>query len=150
MIAVIKRFFIKLYDQLVNINGSPHAIALGFGIGVFLGILPGTGPIAALAAAFIFRINKASALLGCLMTNSWLSVVSFIVAIKIGSALMGIDWQVVKEQALALFTHFSWRALFDVSLLAVLKPLLLGYAIVGTLSGLIGYGLARLALLFRK
>ena len=146
----IKKFFLNLYTQLISINDTPHGIAFGFGIGVFFGILPGTGPLAALGATFIFKINKASTLLGCVITNGWLSVVSFVIAIKIGSALLGVDWRVVKDQAFSIFAHFSWKALFDVSVMSIVKPLLLGYLVVGIICGVIGYILARLALSFRK
>ena len=137
----IKAFFSGLYAQLVKMDDSPRRIALGFGVGVFLGILPGTGPIAALALAFVFKINKAAALLGSVLTNTWLSVVTFVLSIKIGSAILGVQWAQVQHQARALMDHFSWQALFDVSLLNILKPLLIGYAVVGFVCGCAAYAL---------
>jgi len=63
-------FFQLLYLKLIKINDTPQKIAFGFGLGVFSGIFPGTGPLAALFLALILRANRASALLGSLLTNT--------------------------------------------------------------------------------
>ena len=110
-----------LYERLVRMDDSPQRVALGFGVGVFLGLLPGTGPLAALAAAFVFRLNKAAALLGSVLTNTWLSFVTFALALKVGSALLGVNRS------------------DDASLVNVLKPLLAGYALVGFVCALAAY-----------
>ena len=65
-----------LFDKLFKINDTPQKIALGFGLGVFAGIFPGTGPVAAILLAYVFRANRASALFGSLFTNTWLNSVS--------------------------------------------------------------------------
>ena len=67
-----------IFDKLFKINDSAEKIALGVGLEVFSGLMPGTGPTAALFLAFIFRANRAAALLGSMLTNTWLSVVTFI------------------------------------------------------------------------
>jgi uncharacterized protein (DUF2062 family) len=115
-----REFFRLLYIKLFKINDSPQRIALGLGLGVFAGIIPGTGPVAALFLAFIFRVNPASALLGSLLTNTWLSFVTFILAIKVGSAIMHLDWQVVRQ---------GW----------ILLPVILGYFIVSFSLGILVY-----------
>ena len=142
MIEKIKKLFLM--------DGSPHAIALGFGVGVFLGLLPGTGPIAAVALAFAFRLNKLATLLGSVLTNTWLSVVTFAASLKLGAWICGLHWQDMYAQAQDLMHHFSWKSLWDVSLLQILKPLLIGYAVVGILCGLGAYLLVRLILLLRR
>ncbi len=139
MIDKIKEWGRGLYDKLVRMNDSPQRIAIGFGVGVFLGILPGTGPIAALAVSWALRLNKAAAVLGSMLTNTWLSVVTFALALKIGSWLTGSNWLNIKEHAKQLLEHFSANALWDASMIHVLKPLLLGYAAVALLCGLAGY-----------
>ena len=77
MINKIREYLRLILAKLFNINDTPHKIALGLGLGVFAGILPGTGPIAAIFLALAFRANRASALLGSLLTNTWLSLVTF-------------------------------------------------------------------------
>src|SRR4030042_3454193 len=89
----IKRFLKYLYHEIVQINDSPQRIALGFGLGVFTGVFPSTGPLAALFLAAIFRVNRASALLASLLTNTWISFVILIPAVKVGSLIFRIDWQ---------------------------------------------------------
>ncbi|PIR13657.1 MAG: hypothetical protein COV50_05635, partial [Flavobacteriales bacterium CG11_big_fil_rev_8_21_14_0_20_35_7] len=62
-------------------NDTPQRIALGLGLGSALGMLPGTGPLAALFLAVVFKVNRASAFLGSLATNIWLSLVTFLLAL---------------------------------------------------------------------
>lgn len=106
MLNKISRSFRLIYTKLFRINDSPQKIALGFGLGIFLGILPGTGPVAALFLALLFRVNRASALLGCLLTNTWLSIVSFLFSIKVGSAIMRLDWHHVQDDYLQTLKNF--------------------------------------------
>ena len=47
----------------------PHRLALAFGLGVALGIIPGTGAIAAAAVAALFRLNLPVMVAGALLTN---------------------------------------------------------------------------------
>ncbi len=150
MIEKIKAFFIYLYNQLVKADDSPHRLALGFGVGVFLGILPLTGPIASLVVAAVFRINKAAALLGSVVTNTWLSFVTFMISLKIGSSILGRDWQVILERCRDLMQHFDWKVFLDVSMQDIALPLFIGYLITGFFSGVIGYFLARLLLRMKR
>ncbi|MBU1869297.1 MAG: DUF2062 domain-containing protein [Candidatus Omnitrophica bacterium] len=145
----ILRFFRFLYLKLFRINDSPQKIALGLGLGVFLGILPGTGPIASLSLAFVFRINRASALLGSLLTNTWLSFVTFILAIKIGSFMLKLNWQETYSQYSEFLKSFHWADLFKLSVLKMLFPLLIGYLIISLALGLLAY-LAALIILKLK
>jgi uncharacterized protein (DUF2062 family) len=135
----MRKFFISLYEKLFKINDTPQKIALGLGIGVFSGILPGTGPVAALFLALILRVNRASALIGCLLTNTWLSFVTFLLAIKTGSVILGVSWQQLRQDWNALFRQFSWHSLFKVSVLKVIFPVILGYLIIAICLGLISY-----------
>jgi len=55
--------------SLVDFKGTPHQLALAFGLGVALGIIPGTGAIAAAAIAALFRLNLPVMVAGALVTN---------------------------------------------------------------------------------
>lgn len=144
MIDKIKRFFRLIYLKLFRINGTPQRIALGAGLGVFSGIMPGSGPIAAVALAFLFRANRAAALLGSLLTNTWLSFVIFIPAIKTGSFIFGVDWQAIDKQWLVIFTKFNWQQFISLSFLKVFLPVITGYLAIGLLLGFSGYLIALL------
>lgn len=143
--------FIKsIYGKIFKINDSPQKIALGLGAGVFLGILPGTGPIAAVFFASILRINTASALLGCLLVNTWINIVTFVFAIKIGSAIMGANWQQIYNESLAIFSNFRLSSLLKLPILKLILPTLLGYIIIAFFMGLLVYILAFLILNYNK
>jgi hypothetical protein len=135
----VAEFFRLIYLELIRIKDTPQRISLGFGLGVFSGILPGTGPIAALFLAFIFRANKASALLGSLLTNTWLSFLTFIFAVKLGSVILDISWLRVKEDWFYFLQQFHWINLLKHSVIKVIFPVMLGYFIIAFCLGLFVY-----------
>jgi len=138
----ILQFFKSIYTKLVAINDTPQKIAQGFGLGVFLGILPGLGPIASLVLATILKMNRAAALLGSLLTNTWLSVVTFFMAVKLGSAAFGIDWKNACQNWKTLAANADWLDLFKLSALKIALPVMLGYLIISLLAGLLAYLIA--------
>ena len=140
------RLFKLIYIKLFRIHDAPQRIALGFGLGVFCGILPGTGPLASLFLAFVLRVNRASALLGSLLTNTWLSLVTFFLSIKIGSAIFGMNWRDVYNNWVLFFKDFRWARLFELSILKIILPAILGYSIVAFCLGLLVYLITLIAL----
>ena len=61
----------RVYDRFVKVKGEPREIALGFGLGIFIGMTPTMGiqmPIAVFFAA-LFKWSKISAAFGVLITN---------------------------------------------------------------------------------
>ena len=126
-----KAWIKRIYHQLMGIEDTPARKAAGLGLGVFLGILPGAGPIAALVMSSFLKVNRPAALLGSLLTNTWLSVVTFVLSLKIGALITGADGRQIYTQCQNLMEDFTWKYLFDVSLLKILLPLLAGYILVG-------------------
>ena len=110
-------------------------------MGVFLGILPGAGAFAAVVLAYILQVNRAAAFAGGLLTNFWLSIVAFALAIKIGAFLTGTHWREVSDQAKDLIKNFSLDALRDGSTWALFKPVMVGFAAVGLMAALVSYGI---------
>jgi uncharacterized protein (DUF2062 family) len=132
--------FIRLtYLKLIRTNDSAQKIALGFGLGVFLGVIPGTGILAALFLAFIFRLNRLSALLGSLLTNTWISIVTFLLSIKVGSAIMKLNWQEVYAKLASALKGFKFLDLLNLSFIEIILPLVLGYFIISLILGIIAY-----------
>lgn len=82
------RTFKYLYLKLFRTNDTPQRIAFGLGIGVFLGIMPGAGPLAALIAATFLRANRAAAIAGAFLTNTWTSFLIFILSVKVGAGII--------------------------------------------------------------
>jgi len=143
----IIRFFKFIYIKLFRINDTPQRISLGFGIGVFLGIIPLSGPIAALFLAWLFRLNRISALLGSLLTNTWLSIATFLIATKIGSSIMKLDWQDTYNNWKLILKNFHWFYLFKLSFLKIIFPLFIGYFIVAFIIGFMVYLITLMAIL---
>ena len=139
--SILKKIINFIFSKLFKINDSAEKIALGVGLGVFSGLMPGTGPAAALFLAFIFRANRAAALAGSILTNTWLSVVTFILAIKVGSLVLSRHWQEVHQKAGCLIRDFHWGSFFKLSFLDVLLPVIIGYLIIGLCLGIISYGI---------
>lgn len=135
----LKIFLDLFYSKIFKINDSTQRIALGLGMGVFLGIIPGTGPVAALILALVFRLNRASALLGSMLTNTWLSIVTFFLSIKVGSAIMRVNWQDVQRNWALFLKDFSWLNLFKLSILKIILPVIVGYTIVSFCIGFLVY-----------
>lgn len=128
-----------LYQKIFKINDTPQKVALGFGIGIFSGILPGTGPLAALFLALLFRVNRASALIASVLTNTWFSFVTFILAIKIGSAIFKISWQSLKAAWMQAINNFAWKDLFSLPILRIVLPVITGYLVISLVLGVLSY-----------
>jgi uncharacterized protein (DUF2062 family) len=146
----LKHLVNVLYVKLVRTNDSPQKVALGFGLGVFTGILPGTGPIAAVFLASVSRANRATALLGSLATNTWLSFVTFLIAIKIGANIVGCNWQEIRDKWSLFFRDFSLAGLFKLSVLKIILPVMLGYLVVAVCCGFLSYVTLIVILKLRK
>jgi uncharacterized protein (DUF2062 family) len=131
--------FKKLRDNLLGINDSPHRIALGAGLGLFLGVFPGTGAIAAIVGAFILRANKAAALAGALLVNTWINVVTFPLALAVGAFLLRVDPKTIAADWSRLTEHFTWHALAGLLFRDTILVLLVGYVLMGLLLGIAGY-----------
>jgi uncharacterized protein (DUF2062 family) len=142
--SLFKKIINLVFAKFFLINDSAEKIALGVGLGVFSGLLPGTGPAAALFLALIFRANRAAALFSSMLTNTWLSLVTFILAIKLGSVILNLRWQEVYQKAQSLVNNFCWIKLFKLSLFEVLLPVITGYIIMGLFLGVAGYFLTLL------
>lgn len=143
---MFKKIIDFLFVKLFKINDSAQKIALGLGLGVFSGILPGTGPVAALFLAFIFRANRIAALLGSILTNTWFSLITFILAIKVGSAILKLNWQQVEQKTRLLSKDFGLVKFFKLSFFDVFLPIFLGYIAIGLILGLVSYLIALLVI----
>ena len=136
-------FFLRtlklLYLKLFRTNDSPQKIACGLGLGVFIGILPGAGPFAAFIVAMLLRVNRAAAVLGALITNTWTSLITMFLAIKIGASVMSLDGKVLYSQWKALLSDFHWRSVFAIAFLKLVFPVLIGYLIISIFLGVLVY-----------
>jgi uncharacterized protein (DUF2062 family) len=133
------RFFKYIYLKLFRIHDTAQRIALGVGLGVCLGIIPGTGPVIALLLAWILRLNRAAALIGSLLTNTWLSIVTFLLSIKVGSAILRVDWHQIQKDWSVFLKDLRWSNFLQLSISKVILPVIVGYLVVAFSFGLLAY-----------
>ena len=88
-----RRTFRYIYLRLVRVGGDPVHIALGFSLGVFLGVFPTFGigiPLSVLLAS-IFRWNRISAVLGSLVMNPITTPFFWTLSGSLGAAIFRVN-----------------------------------------------------------
>ena len=136
MIEKSKAWLKDIWQQFMGIEDTPFRKAAGLALGVFLGIMPGVGPLAAIVLSSLLQVNRAAAFVGSLLTNTWLSLVTFVLSIKAGAFITGTQWQDIYQECRSLIKNFNWKYFFDASVIKILKPLFIGYLLVGVVVGL--------------
>jgi hypothetical protein len=132
------------------INDTPHKIAAGFALGVFLGIIPGEGVTATLVLAYLFGLNRLAAASGVLVTNMWTTFIVLPLAAQIGAWVFGESYQHLVEQFQAGH-HLGYKfflskyIFFEIAL-----PLAAGFIIVALIISLLAYALVWFLMKNRK
>ncbi|WP_437225621.1 DUF2062 domain-containing protein [Planctomicrobium sp. SH661] len=146
---------------ILHLDDSPHSIALGTAIGLFVGITPTGGiqmalvVLIAFATGWLFRFNRIAALLGVYVSNPLTTIPLCWYSYKIGTLFCGktISWKEFKQLFVDHGLSEWWltvHSLFvTIGLPLVIGSVILG-AIVGALSYPIVYVLAHRAQRFRK
>ena len=112
----------NIYIKLINAEDTPHRIALGFAIGIFYGLIPFVGVIFTLLTAFVLRANKISALVGCFVTNTWMTVFLIPPSVKLGARIFGSDWRFAPSVAgFFIIALVIAAASYFISLFIILK-----------------------------
>lgn len=138
----IKHFFL--------IDDSPHKVAAGAALGIFMGIVPGEGVISSLVLATIFRFNRLAAAAGVLASNMWTTLLVLPLAAFIGGIIFHVNPQGLiessKETLSAGFQNFfSFTILFKLVI-----PLMVGYIIAAIIISLVFYFLLYFLLKHKK
>ncbi|GAB4374109.1 MAG: DUF2062 domain-containing protein [Deltaproteobacteria bacterium] len=96
-----KRTFRYIYLRLIRVGGDPVHVALGFSLGVFLGVFPtfGLGIPLAILLASLFRWNRVAATLGSLVMNPLTTPFFWSLSGSVGAALFRADVRKVLENA---------------------------------------------------
>jgi uncharacterized protein len=141
----------RAVDGLLQLQDSPHRIALAFGIGIWIAFSPllGLHTLMALGIAFGFRLSRAALLLGAYVNNPWTIAPLYLAGTALGCALLGVST--------AGLESIEWDhhgPTFYRELLAHLRPYLwpyvVGNTILGVLGGVVGYFGLRALLLRRR
>lgn len=126
----MKRWLLKL-KRWSRWKDTPHRLALAFGLGVALGIIPGTGAILAAGLAVLIRLNLPAMVAGALLTNPITGPFVYAASYFLGHWLLG-----------------EWLPADKIS--RILLGTLTGNLILALLLGLTGYLLIRLFFFLRR
>jgi len=82
----------KAYKRFLKIRGQPREIALGFALGLFVGMTPffGLHTIIAVPLAALFKWNKISAAISVWFTNAATAPIIYSITYLVGARIIGI------------------------------------------------------------
>ena len=137
-----KEVWKERFKKILSLDSHPRHIALGFAVGVFISITPFFGihtPLA-IAAAFLFRLNKLTCITGAWVNTPLTMLPVLGASYQLGRVLLGqppgeltirsLEWALLKKHAAAI---------------------ILGSSIIGFIVALAGYFLCYwLIVRFRK
>ena len=138
-------FLYKLYKRFIKLRGEPRTIALGFALGLFVGMSPTIGVQTAIAVflAVIFGWNKISAAIGVWITNPVTAPVIYSITYFSGAKILGVGHNYAPSEDLTL------SALEKILNKApdVLWALILGGVIIGFFLAVAGYYISYFAII---
>ncbi|MCP4691776.1 MAG: DUF2062 domain-containing protein [Desulfobacterales bacterium] len=127
----------KTYKRFLKIRGNPHEIALGFALGLFVGMTPfmGLQTLIAVPIAALFKLNKIAAAAAVWISNPLTAPVIYPITYWIGSRF------VTFKKAYELPNELTYTFLVNIIKKApeVVWSLVVGGVIVGIPLALIGY-----------
>lgn len=118
------------FKKILSLDSHPRHIALGFAVGVFISFTPFFGihtPLA-IAAAFLFRLNKLTCISGAWVNTPITIIPALGLSYKLGRVLLGHPPGELKMQSL------EW-----VMLKKYATAIILGSSIIGFLLAVAGY-----------
>ena len=114
-----KEVWKERFKKILSLDSHPRHIALGFAVGVFISITPffGIHTPMAIAAAFLFRLNKLTCITGA-WVNTPITVIPVLgLSYKLGRVLLGhppgelkiisLEWALLKKHAAAIILGSS-------------------------------------------
>lgn len=123
--------------HLVSLEDTPHRLALGLAIGIFLGVFPTFGlaiPLSVLLAG-LFRANPVTAAAGCAIGLPWFAPFFWSASYLLGLFLLRIP--LPKNLGAETLT---WKRVLEEGL----WPYLLGNILLSLLASILGYILLKL------
>jgi len=125
---------------LLQLQDTPHRIALAFGIGVWIAFSPtfGLHTGMALAIAYGFRLSRAAMLIGAYVNNPWTIAPMYTAGTLLGSYLLGVAPEGLSQIDWSLEGRAFYEALF-LGLRPYLWPFVAGNTILGIVGGAAAY-----------
>ncbi len=131
--------FIRFLYRFFTLNDTPHCIAAGAAVGLFMGILPVEGVITSLLIATIFRLNRAAAMISVAAANIWAMIATLPLAAAIGSFIFGMNPAELVNQFHQTYRNGWGYLLTKESFFKLTFPLITGYVIAGGIISLAFY-----------
>ena len=106
-----KEVWKERFKKILSLDSTPREIAMSLAVGVFISITPffGIHTPMAIAAAFIFRLNKLACITGAWFNTPLTIVPLLLLSHKIGQMLLGsypchfnvkgLEWSMLKKHA---------------------------------------------------
>ncbi|MFA5925357.1 MAG: DUF2062 domain-containing protein [Parcubacteria group bacterium] len=128
--SFLKSKFAGWIKQFFLIDDTPHKIAGGAALGVFMGITPGEGVLITIFFSYILRLNRLAALAGVLAVNMWTTLIALPFAAAIGGFIFRVNPEKLSSDFKRTFSlgfryFFNWNILRETAI-----PLIIGYVIV--------------------
>ena len=132
------RYFAK---RVLRLSASPHAIAIGFAIGVFASFTPFVGlhVLMSLVVAFLLGGNMASAAIGTVIGNPLTFPLIWLSTYEVGVIALGE----AEGQVGAPDLQISWASQPVSALLPLIEPMAVGSLILGGIFATIAYLIVR-------
>jgi len=140
-----------LFRAVMQLEDTPHRVALAFAIGIFIAFFPilGIHTGLALLIAFAFRLNKVAILTGAWVNNPWTLGPMFIAGTVVGCEILGVSAEGLYEVDWSRHGRSFYEALFE-TVRPLVLPFLLGNLLLGVLSGVLAYFVLRTVLIRRQ
>lgn len=140
MIQELKNATVRIYNRFIRLKGAPRQIALGFALGLFVGMSPffGLHILIGVVLASLLGWSKIAAAIGVNITNVATAPVIYPITYWIGANLIGFTKHVRWPTELT-FSEF-WVLLKQSPV--IIMDLCVGGIILGLPIAIIGYSLA--------
>ncbi len=127
----------QLYDRLIRIRGTPHEIAMGMAVGLYIGMTPlmGAHIVIAVFIAMLLKWNKLAAAIGVWVTNPVTALPIYGINYMVGASVTGVTGP------LRLNGGPEFSRIVDIFIKApeIFWTLLVGGMITGVPLGILGY-----------
>jgi hypothetical protein len=127
----------RIYERFIKLKGAPREIALGFSLGLMIGMTPFLGAhfVSSILLASLLGWSKLAALVGANITNVFTAPLIYPINYWVGYKLVGVSGGV---QWPSSFIHVEWIELVKQSPL-ILVDLCAGGLILGIPLAAAGY-----------
>ncbi len=127
----------RTYERFLKIRGHPREIALGFALGLFVGMTPFMGLHTAIAVplAALFKWNKISTAISVWITNAVTAPIIYSITYVVGARILGV------KRAFGMTDANSFSALYKLILKTpeIAWAMTVGGIILGLPLAIIGY-----------